>query len=66
MKNILAISGSLRAKSTNLTILEIIAEMFGDKINLTIYGDLGDLPHFNPDLYRNKLGWCGMQPAVKR
>ena len=50
MKNILAISGSLRAKSTNLTILEIIAEMFGDKINLTIYDGLGDLPHFNPDL----------------
>lgn len=50
MKNILAISGSLRAKSTNLTILEIITKMFGDKINLTIYGGLGDLPHFNPDL----------------
>ncbi|MDQ3063107.1 MAG: NAD(P)H-dependent oxidoreductase [Acidobacteriota bacterium] len=50
MKNILAISGSLRAKSTNLTILEIIAEMFGDKVNLTTYGGLGDLPHFNPDL----------------
>lgn len=50
MKNILAISGSLRAKSTNLTILEIIAEMFADKINLTIYDNLADLPHFNPDL----------------
>jgi len=50
MKNILAISGSLRAKSTNLTILEIITKMFGDKINLTIYNGLGDLPHFNPDL----------------
>ena len=50
MKNILAIAGSLRAKSTNLTILEIIAEMFGDKINLTIYDGLGGLPQFNPDL----------------
>lgn len=50
MKNILAISGSLRAKSTNLTILEIVAERFGDKINLTIYDRLADLPHFNPDL----------------
>ncbi len=54
MKNILAISGSLRAKSTNLTILEIIAEMFGDKINLTIYDGLADLPHFNPDLDTDK------------
>ena len=50
MKNILAISGSLRAKSTNLTILENVAEMFADKINLTIYEDLAKLPHFNPDL----------------
>jgi NAD(P)H-dependent FMN reductase len=50
MKIILAISGSLRAKSTNLRILEIVAQMFGDKINLTIYDGLADLPHFNPDL----------------
>ena len=69
MKNILAISGSLRAKSTNLTILEIIAEMFVNKINLTIYDGLGDLPHFNPDLdtdkplaavtdLRQQINWC--------
>lgn len=50
MKNILAISGSLRAKSTNLTIIENIAEMFADKINVTIYEGLANLPHFNPDL----------------
>jgi NAD(P)H-dependent FMN reductase len=50
MKNILAISGSLRAGSTNLTILEIIAQMFANKINFSIYQSLGDLPHFNPDL----------------
>lgn len=49
-KNILAISGSLRAKSTNLTIIENIARMFADKINVTIYQGLANLPHFNPDL----------------
>lgn len=49
MTNILAISGSLRAKSTNLTIIENIAEMFGDKINVSIYDGLSTLPHFNPD-----------------
>lgn len=49
MKNVLAISGSLRAKSTNLTILEIVAELFASKINLTIYKNLANLPHFNPD-----------------
>ena len=55
MKNILAISGSLRAKSTNMTILEIIAAKFGDKISLTIYDGLADLPHFNPDLDTEQL-----------
>ena len=50
MKNILAISGSLRAKSTNLTIIQSIAEMYSDKINVTIYDGLARLPHFNPDL----------------
>jgi len=50
MKNILAISGSLRARSTNLTIIENIAEMFADEINVRIYDGLANLPHFNPDL----------------
>ena len=50
MKNILAISGSLRAKSTNLTIIENIAAMFSGKINVTIYDGLASLPYFNPDL----------------
>ena len=49
MTKILAISGSLRAKSTNLTIIENIAEMLGDKINVSIYDGLATLPHFNPD-----------------
>jgi chromate reductase, NAD(P)H dehydrogenase (quinone) len=49
-KNILAISGSLRAKSTNLTIIENIARMFADRLNVTIYQGLANLPHFNPDL----------------
>ncbi len=50
MKNILAISGSLRAKSTNLTIILNIAEMFAGRISVTIYDGLSSLPHFNPDL----------------
>jgi len=54
MKNILAISGSLRAKSTNLTIIENIAEMFGGQINVKIYQGLEKLPHFNPDSDTNE------------
>jgi chromate reductase, NAD(P)H dehydrogenase (quinone) len=55
MKNILAISGSLRAKSTNLTIIQNVAEMFADQINLAIYDGLANLPHFNPDLDKETL-----------
>ena len=50
MKKILAISGSLRAKSTNLTLIEQIARMFAGRIEVSIYEGLGRLPHFNPDL----------------
>ena len=50
MKNILAISGSLRAKSTNMTMIENIAEMFAARIFVNIYQGLARLPHFNPDL----------------
>lgn len=50
MKNILAISGSLRAKSANLTILENIKEIFSNRINVEIYDGLATLPHLNPDL----------------
>jgi chromate reductase len=50
MKKILGISGSLRAKSTNLRIIENIAAMYADQINVTIYDGLACLPHFNPDL----------------
>jgi chromate reductase, NAD(P)H dehydrogenase (quinone) len=50
MKKILAISGSLRARSTNLTIIENIAELFAGRMTVTIYRGLADLPHFNPDL----------------
>jgi chromate reductase len=50
MRNILAISGSLRKRSTNLTIIENIAEIFAGRISVTIYDGLARLPHFNPDL----------------
>ena len=49
MKNILALAGSLRVESTSLTIIENIAAMFGDQINVLIYDGLVNLPHFNPD-----------------
>ena len=50
MEKILAISGSLRARSTNLTIINQIARRFADRIEVSVYDGLARLPHFNPDL----------------
>ena len=47
---ILAISGSLRASSTNTALLKAAAALAPDEIELSIFRGLGDLPLFNPDL----------------
>ncbi len=49
-KNILAVSGSTKANSTNELILRAIAEIYGENLNFEIYTEIADLPHFNPDL----------------
>ena len=48
--HLLAISGSLRAGSTNTTLLKAAVAFAPDGVSLNFYGGLGDLPHFNPDL----------------
>ena len=47
---ILAISGSLRAASTNTAALRAAATLAPEGVEISLYGGLGDLPHFNPDL----------------
>jgi NAD(P)H-dependent FMN reductase len=47
---ILAISGSLRAASSNTALLCAAAALAPEGVEITLYGGLGDLPHFNPDL----------------
>jgi chromate reductase, NAD(P)H dehydrogenase (quinone) len=47
---ILAISGSLRANSSNTSILRAIAKLAPDRVQISIYPGIGDLPHFNPEL----------------
>jgi chromate reductase len=49
-KKILAISGSTRSNSVNLHILQAIAEMYTAKVEFTIFNEIEELPHFNPDL----------------
>jgi chromate reductase len=48
--HILAISGSLRAVSKNTAILEAARLLAPPGVEITLYGGLDTLPHFNPDL----------------
>jgi chromate reductase len=48
--NILAISGSLRARSSNTEALRAAARLAPASASVTIFEGLGALPHFNPDL----------------
>lgn len=50
ISNFLAISGSLRAHSTNTEVLRACALVAPASVRITLFGGLGDLPHFNPDL----------------
>jgi len=47
---ILAISGSLRAGSSNTTLLHAAAALAPPTIEVSVYNGLAALPHFNPDL----------------
>ena len=69
MIHILGISGSLRAKSSNTTLLRAAAQLASSRaMSMTISNALGELPHFNPDLegteppsliqFRNQLQNC--------
>ena len=47
--NLLLISGSLRAQSSNSAALRTAAEVAGEGVRTTTYDGMGKLPHFNPD-----------------
>jgi chromate reductase len=47
---LLAISGSLRSASTNRSLLRAAAILAPEDVTVNFYDELGDLPHFNPDL----------------
>ncbi|MBS0517958.1 MAG: NAD(P)H-dependent oxidoreductase [Proteobacteria bacterium] len=50
MLHLLAVSGSLRAGSSNAALLDAACRLAPAGIGIEIYPDLGRLPHFNPDL----------------
>lgn len=47
---VLAICGSLQAKSQNLVLLNSAAQSLPTGVRLVIFEGLRDLPHFNPDM----------------
>ena len=47
---ILAVSGSLRAASSNTEVLRAAALLAPEGVEVALYERLGGLPHFNPDL----------------
>ena len=49
-RRILAVSGSLRAKSLNTAVLAAVQSLAPAELAVTLHRGLGDLPHFNPDL----------------
>jgi chromate reductase, NAD(P)H dehydrogenase (quinone) len=46
---ILLVSGSLRGGSTNSALLRTAATLAVPGVTTTLYGGIGELPHFNPD-----------------
>lgn len=48
--SILAISGSLRQKSSNTAIMNALADLAPENVRIQIFEGIGDLPHFNPDI----------------
>ncbi|SFE82521.1 NAD(P)H-dependent FMN reductase [Paenibacillus algorifonticola] len=48
--HLLAISGSLRKKSSNTALMNAIIALAAEPVRFSVYNGLGELPHFNPDL----------------
>ncbi len=53
-KNIFAIIGSASSHSTNLKLVEKIADLSIEYFDFIIYNDLKTLPHFDPELSAEK------------
>jgi chromate reductase len=51
--NILAICGSLRPESSNMSILKSIPQWLPINVKYHVYDNIGKLPHFDPTLNHN-------------
>ena len=53
-KKVLAICGSIRTQSANLSIIQYVGKLIADEVELEIYNELSLLPHFNPDFDKDR------------
>ncbi|KAB0569833.1 NADPH-dependent FMN reductase [Pseudomonas sp. R11F] len=53
MARLLAVSGSLRQASSNSILLRAAERLCPEGILITHYEGIGELPHFNPDLFED-------------
>lgn len=54
-RKILAISGSTRINSSNVGILNAIAILFRDRLDIEVYTQIDELSHFNPEITDDKV-----------
>ena len=64
--NILAISGSLRARSSNTEALRAAAILAPPSASIRIFDGLDALPYFNPDLLRSRRTGSPPKDSVHR
>lgn len=53
-KKVLAICGSTRVQSANLVIIQYVAGVVFNEAEFELYNELASLPHFNPDLDKDR------------
>jgi NAD(P)H-dependent FMN reductase len=63
---LVAISGSLRAHSSNGELLRALARLARPDIDIDIYDGLATLPHFNPDLDQEGMVLPASVQALRR
>jgi len=65
---VLAISGSLRKTSSNSALVSAAVRVAPAGVTVSVYGDLADVPPFNPDLDTDPapVGVAGFRAALER
>jgi NAD(P)H-dependent FMN reductase len=53
-KKVVAICGSTRTQSVNLSIIQYVGRLLSAEVEFEIYNELSLLPHFNPDLDKER------------